>query len=897
MGAEVTDPELLAKLNGASAGDDAPAAPGQAVSDPALLAKLNSGESDHAGMSHTGHSPAPKDPLPFTDQVHLAQADNFDEKELYFQNKYGKDAVKREWGADGKPAILVTTKDGKLYRIGEAGFVAQIAGDAAKLTGMAGGAMLGAEAGALGGPLAPVTVPLGGIIGAGIGAMVGKGATEVGKGLDHNFKKSPMETVGALGDAAHEGEMGEFGGQLVGKLVSKSLTARLPKFLTGATDESRDETQRAWAAGARPPYASMAPDAMKLRRIEVDATKLTGPNKQQDERNMAYVLSSLKDTLKQSGMPPAYVDKIAEEAQNPIAEASHEAIGQDIKASVQAHIDSITSAVDKTAKVADEHINAQLTAVNKIIDTSTHAGLGEDVATAIKSAKKDFSDASSKLYTRIDSMIGDQKVVPTEGISDFARSIIKDMPPSEVARITKEAAQLAGKPLSPEDAVLLKEFGVETQGANKITFQMAQNLRSALRAKGMPQSLTHGIKQGEKLRLAQVVDDAIHDAASDPIAAPAVKALDVADAFYKNGIGKFKDAQVKQLVKGLSTGMPPDPQAIVEVIAQPGNSSRIGQLHKMVGDDVWKRVQSVHMDQYLSRFTSTAEDGKPVLDGLKMLKNLREGDDTKAFAAVHGEDSVRDMREIAQMVASRQGKLDPGALTKGTVRDALESMKAHQARLEEFMSKNALAILADPSKTGEQAYQYLVRPGAEGESRTMAAARLFGINSPQMKGLQQAALEEMARNANINAINKSGNNALENALSSFTKNQQEVLFPDGAAGDLRQLSKVIKFMFPFQSGEMSDTAMAGMHAGAVLEKPLRKRLYIQAVASVTRFVVLHPSVARWIVTGREEGEFAWMRRTAGLFEKMAKVATAEGSAPQQPPGPPAPNAPAPATVQ
>jgi hypothetical protein len=897
MATEVTDPELLAKLNGASATDDTPAAPGAAVTDPALLARLGGDSVDASGRVSHDNAHAPKDPLPFTDQVHLAQADNFDEKELYFQNKYGKSAVKREWGSDGKPALLVTTTDGKLYRIGEAGFVAQLTADSPKLISMGAGAATGAEIGALGGPLDPITVPAGAVIGAGLGAVFGKGATEAQKGIEGNYKKTPGQLVGALDDASAEGMEGQMGGMMAGKLTSKILSSRLPSFMTGATEETRDMTQKAWAAGARPPYASMAPDAMKLRRIEVDADKLTGPNKAQDERNMAYVLSTLKDTLKQSGMPPAYVDKIAEEAQNPFAAASHEAIGQDIKVSVQAHIDAITAAIDKTAKVADSHIDAQLSAVTKIIDSSTHAGLGEDVATAIKSAKKDFSDASSKLYSRIDGLIGDQKVVPTEGISAVAKSIIKDMPPSEVARITKEAAQLAGRPLSAEDAILLKEFGVELDpGQTKMSFAQAQNLRSILRAKGKPQSLTHGIKEGTHLRLADAVDDAIHEAASDPVAAPAVKALDVADKFYKDGIGKFKDAQIKQLVKGLSTGMPPDPEAIVNVIAGPGNSSRIATIHKMVGDDVWRRVQSVHMQQYLDRFTSTGETGAPVLDGIKILKSLREGDATKSFAAIQGEGSVADLREIGAMLASRQGKLAPDALTKGTVKDALLAMKAHQARLDEFMSRNALSILADPKKTGEEAYQYLVRPGADGEARTMAAAKLFGINSPQMKGLQQAAIEEMARNANINAIDKSGNRALENALSQFTKNQQDLLFPNGAADDLRQLSKVIQFMFPFKSGEASDTAMAGMHAGAVLEKPLRKRLYIQAVAAVTRFVALHPSVARWIVTGRDEGT-PWIRRTAGLIQKMAQVGTAEAARPAQPPGPPPTPMPAPATVQ
>jgi hypothetical protein len=871
----VTDPKILEALNA----PDPPPKPGERVTDPKILEQLNApspGDAPRGGESHPSGMHQPRDALPFTDQVALSQADNIDEKELYFQHKYGKENVSREWSGK-EQALMVRMPSGAIYRVGnDSGFVAQLVGDSPKLAGMLAGAGSGAEAGSAGGPWGAL---LGGVGGAAIGAMGGKTLIEGKKALEGNYAKTPEQYGEALTSTEKEGALGEAGGKLLGESAARLAQFRLPAFITGATDESRAMTKDAWKGGARPPYASMAPNAIKLRRIEVDAEKLTGKYEAQDQRNMAFVIDNLKKTLRGSGMPPAYVDKLADEVSDPSYAASHEAVGNDLKASVQAHVDAMTASVTRMADLADKHIDAQLKPVFDAIDASKDGNLAQQTSDAILAARKQFGEQFSALYSKIDTMTGGAKIVPTDQVASVAREITAQLPKTSVQAIVKEMSTLAKKPVKPEDAVLLKEFGIELPEDGKLTLAQAQRIRTVLKDKAYVNNLTPGYAKHDFGRLADAMDTAIQSAAEDPAAGGAVEMLNAVDAAYKKGLAKFKDAAISQLAKATKSGMPPDPEKIVSLIAQPGYTARASGIRQIVGDDVWRQVQAVHMQQYLRRFTSIGADGKPALDGMKMLNNLRDSDSTKMLAQIHGEDSVANLREIAKMVASREGKLDPALLANHSTRDILTSMQEHQARLDDFMKHNALAILADPSKTGEEAYQWVVRPGAEGEARTMAVAKTFGINSPQMKGVQQAALEELARNANINAINKVGNGALENALSAFTKNQQDLLFPDGLASDMRQISKVIKFMFPFKSGAASDTAMAGMSAGAVLEKPLRERLYKQAVASVMRFVVLHPSVARWVVTGRERDEFVWMVRTADLFRKMGQLGGAEAATP------------------
>jgi hypothetical protein len=883
MSAEVTDQALLAKLNG-----EAPPAAGAAgeVTDPAVLAKLN------AEYAHNA-PPVIEDKLPFGDQVHLAQSDNIEEKELYFQYRYGKDAVKREWGDNGDPTLVVKTSDGKTFRVGGGtgqtpGFVAQIVGDAPQLIGMAGGAGAGVEGG-----------PLGMVVGAGVGAMGGKTLLEGQKSALGIRSKDEAQGLGALSEAGLQGAEGEMGGAVVGKLGAKLLTAHLPKFITGATDKSVAMTRDAWAGGAWPPYASMGPDLTKLRRIEVVAEKLTGRYARQDERNMAYVKSELAEKLAASGMPKQHVEAFLKEIDGPEYAVSHRDVGEQLQKSVEAHIESLTEAVQKSAKLADSHIDAQLGNIRSRIDASTHADLTGDVAALIESAHKDFTSASSALYDKALKLAGTDKIVPTDLVATEADKIvdvIRETAPSQIPRIVQEMSKLAGKPLNDRDAILLQEFGIEIPETGKMSLKGAQRLRTILRQKAGAQDFTHNTTQHDYGQLASAVDQSIQDAAADPAAKPAIEALNTADAFYKRNVGKFNDARIDALMSQIRSGSPPDPEKLVDMLTRTGLSSRTSALRRMVGEDVWKRVQSVHLQKFMRRFEVTTPEGTREVDGMKLLQNLQDGDGVQALRTIHGQESVTQLREVAQLIAARRGKIDPAVLVNGGPKAAVEQLRAQEAKFDDFMKKNALAILADPTKTGEQAYQWLARPhGAGGdESRLLAAMRLFGENSPQMAGLRQAALEDVARNASIHAIDKQGNGAIERAMKEYSSTQTKLLFPDGIAADMHHLSDVIKFMFPFKSGEASDTGMAGMHVGSVMELPLRQRLYAQAVGAVTRFVALHPTAARWLVTGRKEGEFAWMRRTAAVIQKMAAVTSAEDAGPdtnqtsQAPPSTPAP---------
>jgi len=1038
MPTEVTDPAILEQLNADTSPDDAPApAAGQPVTDPAILRMLNADKPQDDDTPLGQRVPTsfptaadlnkkPQDELPFWDRVHLAQADNWGEKKLYLEKAYGKGSVKEEWGDDGRPAAVVHAPDGHVFRIGDDGFVATLVGHGAEGVGMAGGAAYGAM---LGAPAGPVGIVVGGALGGAVGALIGKGGEEVVKHVEGLNNKSADEEGYALRDAEIEGMSAEAVGGITGKVVSKALTASLPGVVTGTTDVARDMTRRIWEGGGRVSYKAMAPALKKIQLVEKLDERLNGEAVKMQERNQGFILNHVEKTLSDSGVPKPYVDKIVEDMRDPQGALSHENVGQDIKQAVQTHVDTLQAALDQTTQMADAQIDAQLAGVNKIIDKTTHNGLDETVGGAIQAAKQTFQKTARAVYGRIDTALGGKKVVDTRGIYDVAREIVKKMPPSAVSKMIRDAAQNFQKEMSPEDALLMTEFGIEMdKDAGRITFGEAQNARSLLRERGKAGELNRSISQGANLRLAGAYDEAIQNSARDPQVLPYINLLNKTDAWYKETNAKFKDATIKGFIKRLQTGMPRDPESIVDTIAEVGQSSRTGQIRKIVGEDTWKRVQSVHMNKFLGQYAERGPDGKPIFDGLAMLKDLDKGDTALSFEQIHGKGSLKDMRDIATMIAARRGQMtlppdwlsvggaagprasvlgrqdaaagnelanvdtakadrawasdsgyvSPGgaggigdryqqakaglgdtskmeapsaamvpgpggapqmrfndgrsrfaamrdagdksinvamdaesrafaaqhgmlidqannALAKGNFHLALESMKTAQARLDDFMNNNALKILMDPKRSGEEAYQWVAGPGAEQERNLTAAVKLFGIASPQIANLRQAALEDVMRQASIKSIGANGNSAIKRAIDSYTDRQAQILFPDGLKGDLKAISDVIGHMLPEESGLVKKSNSGSLIAGGILMMPIVTRIPIQVTIGVMRSIVQNPRLARWICIGRKENEFAWMNRTAMLLDKMAAQVTMDAE--QKKVEQPAPTMPGPATLQ
>lgn len=814
---------------------------------------------------------APNEGLSFLDKIALASHDTFQEKELYLQKVYGKHNVRREWGSDGS-AQLIVTKNGRQVAVSNdgMGFLPETAANIPEAGGGTAGALFGAEAGTA--ILPGVGTAVGSLLGAGIGTMLGHSMKETAKSAAGTYAKTPGQLAKSTLEEGGLGMASEIGGQVVGKGVTKMLSGHLlPDSFTGSTPKTKQMTETAWSEGAMPHWPSIAPDARKLARIEIDAEKLTGKYEAQARANEKYVINEVRKTLEKNGVPNPHVSEIIDQLTARQSAFSGREAGELLQKTIRAQSETMEQAIKTSSDDADRMLGTRISNIDRIIENHPPGALAEDVEAMTRNAKKQFTDWASQAYGKIDAMLGGRDVVPVEPIREAARQIKNQLPRTAVSAMTQEMSALGKAGVTEEDALLFKEFGVELPPGEKISLKDAQRIRTILREKGDAFALTRNTVKGDHLYLANAVDRAIQNAAEDPSASAAIAALNTTDAAYKNGIAKFNDLTFKQMVKAMKSGMPPDPQKIASMMLIPGQTAKVGTIRKVLGDEVFKRVQSADLQNLLKATQSVNVVGNRMLDGMKLLDYLHQR--TDLVKAVHGNQAASDLLELGKSLAARKGDLPVEALARGDIRGALTAIKANEKRLDDHLKKNLLAELADPSRTGENVYRWVVTPGQE--SRVMEVVRQFGENSPQMQQLRQTALEELARNANIKAVTENSNKALENALSGFTQKQKELLFPGGMSDDIHALSEVLEFMYP----GWEDVGMAGMHVGGVLEKPAfgkpgqsftKGRLFRQATAAITRMLVLHPSIARWLVIGRNP-KTPWIQESARIVEGLTRA--------------------------
>jgi hypothetical protein len=433
----------------------------------------------------------PSDEFPFWIKSGFAALDSLPEREMFAQKVYGKENVSKRMGASGlsdlvtgggkeKLFVKINGKDTEVpddFGLFSGNFTAGVVGKLPEMGGsVAGGISGGTFGAAVGGPVGAFA---GAVIGSGLGALGGYAAKQVAKEATGTYNKTPTEAVEAGLNAYTEGAVGEIGGRVVGAGAKALLGGKvIPRFMSGVTDESASKAEKAWDAGARPSYVSIAPASRRLARIEIDSDKLTGKSVKNDERNFKYVVGEIQNLLTESGLPKGQVEGIIKHISDPNAPpfVGREA-GQVLQKGVQATVQTLEHHVEAAGKEADMMIDVRLENINKMIDAHPAGMLADDTSDMIKNAKQQFSQVATQMYERIHTMLGGARVVPTEGIRDAARQITSMLPKTAVSAMVREMSQLAKRNVSPEDAVLLKEFGIDI-GTDKIGLKDAQRRTS-----------------------------------------------------------------------------------------------------------------------------------------------------------------------------------------------------------------------------------------------------------------------------------------------------------------------------------------------------------------------------------------------------------------------------------
>jgi len=812
------------------------------------------------GEGETPKVSLPTQELTSQDRIALAQADNPREMKKYLSTVYGEGNVKQD-----KTGQIYLTKDNKRIAINESSFVDKMIGTMPEWAGMAAGSAAGFELGTAAGvafpPLAPWAMGLGAIGGSIVGGVAGKVGIETMKALSGRWEKDAQEYIDSLKHTAYVSAGGEMGAGIVGKVGSKILRGPLPQWLTQTTPESRAMTEQQLAEGAIPEAQSAVPGMKRIQFVAALARKAVGTVDRQMKANAALVQNRIMSILTSSGIPEEEVKPTLAILRTDEARLPTKDVGGAMQKAFQAHRDMLQNNVNKRVTELDTWVNGQMKRLDTLTRRFAPVNTGKIIPEAIIQSKKDFNNAFSKVYDKIDSIVGNKELYPTKFVNDATNRLLSKLPVAGQTALVKELRLvgidveklLTDALFEPVAGALPKAAPTTSQGF--ISFGNAQRILGRLHD-AMDRGLVPSTNDHEIGTLIQAMEQGFQAAAKNPEAAPAVKLLNAVRPKYNVGIGKYKDAVVNKLVNDLQTTnkqIPADPEEIARVILQPRYTARVLAIKGMVGADTWKAVVGADYSRMIESATNKATRK---VSGIQLLSQITER--RGLMNIVYGPQKTAEIRELAQAMAERDGELPLEALTPGAARPALARLKAEKEAQDKFMKENALSTLANPMKAKEAVYDFLVNP--EHGDLLGQAIKLVGENSPEVRGLQQAAIKQVLINAKMEIASGNSERALTLAMKKYTTEQQKLLFPNGLDEDIKLLGKHIEDIMR----DLSDESKASFAASAVLGSPIPIRLPVQAGLAFYQQIFASQTAIRYMALG--------LRNPSGVKRALTKEA-------------------------
>jgi len=800
----------------------------------------------------------------WNDAVAMYRSDNPREKRAYLAKKYGPDNVFTDRGG----RFVVRGPEGKLMSPEGTGFVndlmqggAQIYADAPMLAGGVGGAILGAPAG-----------PGGAVAGMVGGSALGKGLTEGVKAVTGEFDKTAGETAEAVGLAGLYGGAGEAAGRLVTQIPRVAGNA-FRKYVSRPTKESRDLTASVERAGGVAPIRSAAPGLGPLAigqdlAMRLGYNPLEGPNRRAVHGRLADI----------ADLTPAQREAPIEEILNPTARVSATEAGESVLGAVQRHGAHLEADVENLTRDADRMLNRQLSqlgAVSRRAPAGMGGGLGMDFAAGLSQARAEFSRSMEKGYSQIDRLVAPmerpqpQAFSPNREMTDEAlfgvpsanRGAPVPTPPTGIVptpTMKKAAGRIldslpkgeAGEPIFA-DARVLRALNQLRNAPEKMPLGETQRIRTILGEMGEFTDMMPGVAKRDFNDLRHAVNSSIQAAALDPAAGPAIRLLRKMDDTYREGIRKFGDAEINQMVAQAKTGIMPDPGVIADKVLAPGNLSRARTMREMVGPDVWKRVAAADMDNMLGRGGSAVDPQTGDISARKFAALIADKDKSGMLELTYGPSVARQMRLYGKRMDARGGKVPAEVLTPDNFGQTMRQLETAQQARDAFLSRNFLSELSDPKKMPDDAINFVASPGQQ--TKLAQTQAFFSDDSPQMEAIRKQAREELLHSAIVvtgsGATTSIAGDGIENALSRWTPRQQEILFPDGLAADMGRLAREIRFMYPRNPNAVA----GGMAAGAIGLLPFPTNIPVELPFKVWAYFLSKPSVVRALSEGLKPG--------------------------------------------
>lgn len=806
---------------------------------------------------------------PFPLRLEMARSQNPDEAKLVLDKYYGPGNYGQtrsgEWWVmqDGKPTAVfpsgvlaepdpvidpaMSAALGPIGRLGGRLIRGPAAQNAAAYVGASATPMAG---GTMGGTLGTmVGGPLGGAVGAGIGAGAGYGIDQLVKWYRGLYAQKPNEVAKNIRNEA----LLNTGMAAVAPTLSKIGRSATEGFRnwTGVTPTGARMTGDLVDAGARPPIKSVAPefrswgDKQTLRNIVAgDPWEAT---------NTDYIRGRLGAGLRSSGVPEGEIEELLTTAAHPTIAPTRRTAGELVVSGAQRHVGQLQADAMAARQAAEEHLRGH----DRVLRNWAQGPgrnmetLSEDVAETLIRHRVEFGRTMGQEYRAIDGMTGGERIFNLDAAHNQVRRIV-DMaepglvPPyirrmveradrieqarAAIPRIEQEIARVRALPEAPPGTLegLERQLVAARTQANEnwTTFSEAHELRSNLR-----ELMGH---EFDPMRTPWVnklnrVEDAIDDTframeRSGDIAGQAATRLRSADAAYREGIQVFKDAQVNKLIRDIKSGVGVDPERVASTILQMGHTASGRRLLNMLAPELRENVARADMRNILEEASRRNPQGQREIDGMAFLDALENRKRAGLMADLHSPAALAELNSLGRQLAVLDGKMTLDALPPGGVADAIRTAISRTNQIDAFVRGNPVGLMVQGTpQQVDRAARILAMPG--NEAQTVEAARFFGIDSPEWVAVQQHALQNLIRGALVETpaarMTVSGP-AIERVLKRYTNAQQELLFPNGLADDLREVAKQAKFLFPDDVGREATSLAAKsitLHTGVNILNP------------------------------------------------------------------------------
>jgi hypothetical protein len=738
----------------------------------------------------------------FFDRMALNQASNPAEQKLYLEKKYGADKVHQDPGG----RFYIMTPDTKMVAPSGGSPFQQFS------AAMADPTMVGGTLGGVAGSAIPGVGTAGGAVaGAMAGGALGRTVSEAWKSLVGTSASTAGEKAHEIGSAGLAMGGGEGAGRLISGIPSAAGSVFRSK-VAGVTPESRQMAATIERMGGVAPIQTAAPGLASPSQKQFISAKLGEDWLAQ--RNTPVVQKRLQDIIRSSSLSPVERENLIRQMLDPAAAVSTTETGEPLVQAVRSKVAGMEANVSRLTADADRILNSQLSSITRRM--AKPGSLGQDVAADLATSRQQFSEAAQKLYGPIDNIVGDQAVVPTAGIK-------------------KQATELLQSPLFG-DPRLVPVMTNLSKLPDHIKFSDAQEIRTLLNNWELSPDLAGSLPKRQFSLLRDASDAAFTAAADNPAIAPAIDMLRKADAFYAEGIKKFKNVTINQIVHDVRDGIVPNPVVVANKVLREGQLEQAQTIKGMVQPSVWERIAGADWESIVGHGGSARDPQSGDIIPRRLAAEVADRKASGLLDLTYGS-RARDIELYADRVSARGGKLPPEALGLDRLGRTVRELDVSQKRLDDYLKTNYLAALAKPGPVSDDAVRFVVKPG-QTERLEMARAE-FGDSSPQMKAIRTQALKELLHSAVARSPTGVGQaisgTGIERALSQYTTRQQEILFPGGLAEDMRQLAREIRGMFPGMA--RGDMLTGAQIAGAIKNAPLLGSMRAARAGAITGAVL------------------------------------------------------------